>query len=195
MKIISRFFIVAGAMFSCATFAGPFGLEMGMTIDQIDKNAKQISSGKFKTDIVPKPHSSFEAYVLQFSSNTGLCYIKAVGKTFSVNSYGAELESVFTGLKDKLDTVYGKSKLLDALMPKSIWNEPNDWMMGLYKKERLLAAEWNTGTGAKLPEHLSTIVMMAHAMGTDKGWVSVDYKFNNHHSCEKEISAQEDDSL
>jgi len=30
----------------------------------------------------------------------------------------------------------------DMLLPGRIWNEPNDWMMELIKKERWLAALW-----------------------------------------------------
>ena len=47
---------VAFGLFAQVVTAGPFGLNMGMTIKQIDAKAKQAAPGVFTTSKVPKPH-------------------------------------------------------------------------------------------------------------------------------------------
>lgn len=65
-------------LFSVAPiYANPFGLEMGMSIDEIDGAAELLVSGKYKVS-VSRLHSAFEAYAVTVG---GFCAIKGnVGK-------------------------------------------------------------------------------------------------------------------
>jgi hypothetical protein len=175
--------------------AGPFGLEMGMTIQQIGGNPQQVAPGKYKTTVVPKPHSSFESYVLEVGPHSGLCWIKGIGKNVSTSQFGVELHGAFDELKGKLDQVYGTSKVADYLLPGSMWTEPQYWMMGLLKKDRSLVAFWNASSGAKLPEGLKVVALMTSPINTNTGFVSVEYAFTNEKACDAELSKADDSAL
>ena len=186
---------VMSNIFGATAFAGPFGLKMGMPLEQIDAKAKQLAPGKYQITNVPKPHSAFESYVVQVAPKAGLCWIKAIGKDITTSSYGVELKSAFYDMKEKLDKAYGNSKTTDRLLPGSIWHESNEWMMGLIKKERFLFAIWEKETGAKLKNNIITITMAAKPSARSKGYIGVDYSFSNEEECNKEIESQEDGAL
>lgn len=189
--------VVAIIMTATSTFAmaGPFGLNMGMSIKQIDPQAKEVAPGKYITTKVPKPHSSFEKYVVQVGKKNGLCWIKAIGKDIQTSSYGIELKSAFEEMNEKLTKAYGKGETTDLLMTGSIWNEPNDFMMALIKKERFLMTIWSTEKGSKVDGELKRLGLVASPGGRDKGYLSIEYSFTNEDACEKEIAAQEDSAL
>ncbi len=195
IKIYLKLAIIVVALNSGSILAGPFGLEMGMTLDQIDKNAKMLAPGKYQTKLVPKPHSSFEYYILQISPKTGLCWIKAVGNDLKVNTYGHALQTAFDEMRQRLGTIYGSSELTDRLLPGSIWNEPKDWMPGLVKNERILIAKWNKPKNDSLKGDVDIVVLAAKANKRESGYLAVDYHFKNEANCDKEIDAQADDSL
>lgn len=178
-----------------AVFAGPFGLEIGMRIDQIDKNAKALGDGKYSSKSAPKPHPAFETYVYQVGPSLGLCWIKAVGKDIPTGNYGVELKLAFSEMKLKLEQNYGKSALTDALMPKSIWHEPADFMMSLLQRERYLTATWDGESGASLPSDLRSVFLIAKASDRSTGYISVEYEFRNKDRCDREIDQKTDSVL
>ena len=104
---------------------------MGMSKQKTGVTGSEVSPVLYQLDEVPKPHSAFEAYGVKFSPNQGLCFIKAIGKDIKTNGHGFAIKSAFNGLREKLDTAYGKSDLTDLLVRGSICDEPEDWMMGL----------------------------------------------------------------
>ncbi len=182
-------------LFCISVFAGPFGLEMGMSIKQIDPNAKEIAPYIYKIQSVPKPHSAFESYVLKVSPNCGLCLIKANGKDISTNTYGVELKSSFYDMKERLEKVYGISETTDVLFPGSIWDEPNDWMMGILKDERILCSFWEKEKGLDLKDNINIIVLGVSAINQNKGYLILEYSFINKENCDKEISDLEDSAF
>ncbi len=192
-----RIFLLVLAGFLCATntFAGPFGLHMGMSVKKIGGKPEKIAPGKYKLVKVPKPHSAFEMYVVKIAPKGGLCWIKAIGKDISTSSYGFELKSAFNKMKGKLEKSYGKHETTDLLMPKSIWNEPNEFMTAMIKKERFLMAIWNRAKGSKLPHNLEEIGLIALPGGREKGYLAIEYSFTNEESCDAELAAQEDGAL
>ncbi|PKH31444.1 hypothetical protein [Shewanella sp. ALD9] len=184
-----------GLCVNSALAAGPFGLDMGMSVNSIDKNAKQAAPYVYLTTNVPKPHSAFADYAIKAAPETGLCWLKAIGKDISTSSYGIELQSAFSEMSDKLTKIYGKSETTDFLMPGSIWKDPNDFMMAMLKKERFLMAVWEKEKGSKLDGNLAQVALVASAAGRDKGYISLEYSFSNKEDCDAEIAAQEDDAL
>jgi len=196
MKKISKsvVFIVI-SLFAQMAIAGPFGLNMGMSIKQIDTKAKQAAPSVYTTTNVPKPHSAFENYAVKVAPKTGLCWIKGIGKDVSTSSYGIELKSAFEDMKSKLNKAYGKGETTDLLMPGSIWKEPNDFMMAMIKKERFLMAVWEKDKGSELKGDLVQVALIASPSGRSKGYISLEYAFSNKGKCDKEIAAQEDDAL
>jgi len=193
----SNAIVVAILFLSFATVganAGPFGLEMGMTLEQIESltGVKPVSLDNSTYNIsVPKPHSMFEQYVARISPTLGLYWIKAVGHDISTSGYGSEVRSAFNDLRRSLETTYGPSKIYDVLLPKSIWDEPGDWMMGFVVKERYLIASWTKEDGAKLPDYIKDIAIGVSVKSKTMGWVGLDYSFSNMDEAEAQAKAAE----
>ncbi len=174
---------------------GPFGLEMGMSLDEIGGMPEEISNGKYKLGNIPNPHPAFEFYAVQVCPKNGLCWIKAIGNDIRTSVYGLELKSAFSEMKEKLERVYGKSKTTDLLMPDSIWNEPKDYMIGLIKQERHLMAIWEGTESSPLKYNLVKVGLIASAKSQNIGYISIEYYFTNYDLCEKELSQQSDEAL
>lgn len=188
-------FAITGFLCVTNAMAGPFGLDMGMTLKDMGGKAEKVANGKYKLTTVPKPHSAFEAYVVQLAPKGGLCWIKAIGKDIPTSAYGIELKSAFNDMKGKLEKVYGKHETTDLLMPGSIWDEPNDFMMAMIKKERFLMAIWDNEKGSTFTDNIKKVGLIALPAGRDKGYISVEYSFTNEKACEAELAAQEDGAL
>lgn len=193
-SIVAIVIVLVSFMVSDVT-AGPFGLHKGMSLKEIGGKPEKLGNGIYKVINVPKPHSAFEGYIVKVAPKGGLCWIKAIGKDIATSSYGVELKIAFHGMEEKLEARYGKHKSMDFLMPGSIWKDPNDWMMGLIKKERVLAAFWEAAEGSSLPTDLKEISLFAKPFGSGKGYIAIEYSFTNIDSCEAELAAQEDDAL
>lgn len=178
--------------------AGPFGLEAGLSVDLIEKMTGETpklikeSESLYLIDKAPKPNDAFEQYALVISPTVGLCVVRGVGKTIQTNDYGHQLQASYGTMRDTLSSIYGKPKTYDFLMPGSIWKDSNDWMTGLYKQDRTLAAEWKE-PGIK--NNISAISIDARALSRDKGYYVVEYVFSNNPVCVAELKKQKGDSL
>ncbi|CAB5583980.1 Uncharacterised protein [Pseudomonas putida] len=180
---------------------GPFGLEAGLSKDLIEKmSGQQLTMGDETQSLYilhspPKPNDAFEEYALVISPSVGLCQIRAIGKTIVTNNYGHQLREAFTKLQDSLAAVYGKPKVFDWLLPGSIWNEPRDWTNALHKKDRTLVAEWHASSAAPLKSGVQRINMAAFAESGDKGYLAVQYSFDNYEACKAEEGKRSTSSL
>lgn len=178
--------------------SGPFGFEMGINGDVIEKMTGESpkiikeSENLYSLDRAPKPNDAFEQYGLVISPTVGLCVVRGLSKTIQTNDFGHQLQASYDAMKDALTSIYGKPKTYDFLMPSSIWKESNDWMTGLYKQDRTLAAEWK-GPGIK--NDINSISIDARAISRDKGYFVVEYAFNNSSECTAELKKQKNDSL
>jgi len=177
------FAVAATALASSGFFAqetsGPFGLRRGMTKEQVlqivGKDAvKEIKGDVLRLFAVPKPHRAFDEYSLIFSPNDGLLKIVAYAKDIRTNGFGEAVHDSFIEIRDAISKTYGEPAFtLDHLKDGSLWTEPQYWMMGLLKKERDLASDWNTA----IPNRICAIVLDARALSTDKGYVVLTYEF------------------
>lgn len=185
--------ILMGLFFTVNSFGGPFGVEMGMKIEEIDKNAKKISENGYEVS-VPKPHPAFEKYIVQTCSS-GLYSIRGVSKIIATNGYGSDLKSSFESMEKKLKNIYGKNKKYDLLMSGSLWTEQQYWMMGLSKKDRSLVSFWAKKYKSKMKDNLNYIILEAHALNQEKGLIILDYQFLNFGACVDKIESKEDNAL
>ncbi len=175
--------------------AAPFGLTQGMTLKELGGKPDPLRDRMYRFETVPKPHSAFESYVLQIGRQSGLCYIKGVGKNVETSVYGTDLQVAFQVMRDRLVSVYGVPDAeRDELLTGSIWREPNDWMMSLLKEERLRFSHWKLANRDDAKD-IQTIFLYATALSTDTGFISVEYYLSNHDQCEKEIANSENDAL
>lgn len=176
--------------------SGPFGISMGMRIDDLEAKSESIGHGKYRFSTVPKPHSAFESYIIQSSPHCGISWVKGIGKTTSTSRYGTELRLLFDEMKSRLEKVYGsRNDMTDRLMPDSIWNEMGDWMVALQKKERHLSVLWGGASGALLPHDLEHVFLYATALDDESGYIAIEYSFVNSSACDEELAALEDDVL
>lgn len=109
--------------------------------------------------------------------------------------YGIALKSTFADIKSSLDSIYGKSEKDDFLLSGSIWKEPQDWMMGLYKKERVYMASWKSTNDAMKKNSLTSIGMEIRSLSNSSGFIFLEYDFNNDSSCQKELENAKKASL
>ncbi|PWG71055.1 hypothetical protein DEM28_12445 [Enterobacter mori] len=180
---------------------GPFGLEAGLTQknieDMIGTKLKPLpdSVNLYTSDKLPKQNADFEMYGLLISPKAGLCQIRAVGKNIDTDSYGLALKSRFEDLSSSLSSLYGKAETTDLLLAGSIWKEPQDWMMGLNKKERFLSATWKGTKETPLKNNIGAISIEARANSSAQGYVYLQYTFTNDDVCQAEIEGAKKSSL
>jgi len=173
---------------------GPFGLAMGISLDELETTPIPNAPGKYVLKRVPRPHPSFESYLAQIAPRSGLCWIKAIGRDIQADSYGISVRSAYTSMRDKLASIYGQSyDEKDMLLPGSIWDEPREWMMAMKQGERHLVTFWRSRSGHKLPNDLSSMAVAATARSSHKAFIAVEYQFQNEAVCDAEINAVTDD--
>lgn len=183
---------------SSLLYAGPFGLEMGMTLKQIQKitDAKPTkSTNVYVVKKVPKQHNSIEYYNLFIGSKSGLCKINAVSKDISTSSYGTEFMSSFEAMENSLKAKYGENKKYDYLKRDSIWSKDNEWTMALKLKERILVAFWDKEIGANMSDSIVGIELEANGLSQQTGYYTLSYQFSNFSECKDEREKNVVDAL
>jgi hypothetical protein len=107
-------------------------------------------------------------------SEKGLLKVVASSNNIDTNDFGEALKDKFEQIQAGLSKAYGPGKSYDFLQAGSIWNEPQDWMMGLLKHERTLATYWELSARQ---DHVTTIALEAVALSREKGYISLGYEF------------------
>jgi hypothetical protein len=176
MKTILALFLYGSIVLS----AGSFGFEAGMSKDQVlrlvgQSAVKEVDGDRLVLTTAPTPHASFEYYVLWVSPERGLVKVGALGKNIKTSRYGDEITSAFTEIQNSITKGYGTPKTWDYLKAGSTWNEPQDWMTGLEKKERVLASYWKFTTS---PNHIDNIMLEAMAQSLEEGYLMLTYEFD-----------------
>lgn len=174
---------------------GPFGLGLGMKLQDLNFELEEVANFKYRTTSVPKPHSAFESYILFITPINGLSWIKGIGKDIQTNAYGVELRLAFSSFKGRLENVYGNSDETDFIMEDSIWCEPKDWLRAIQLKERFLCATWKADYGSKMKESLVSVSLIASAIDDSTGFLSIEYEFSNNYLAERELILFEDECL
>ena len=183
------FFLIAGII-----FAGPFGLDMGMSLDQI-RNITGENPVLYQDDFLqddfyeinpPNGHDMFESYLVQVSPTYGVVWIRAIGKEITTNGHGTQLKSAFDNLAASIERTSGKYEKRDMLMPGCMSNEPEDFVMEIAKKERMLMAIWEKEIGSTLPADTLLIFLTVSASSSSEGHVVLEY-----HSPNKKLADDE----
>ena len=186
-------FSVVFLLFCIGLFAGPFGLEMGMSLEDIGSKPVQNIGVSYEFKEVPKPHSAFDFYILQIAPKGGLYCITAIATSITCSPNGFQLKNEFDNLKEILEKNYGECYMLDGLSPGSIWDEPGDWMMSIAKEHRFYMASWDKDES--LPPDLKKIILSVSATSQNSGFVILRYDFINSDSCSTKMSAEENNAL
>ena len=155
----------------------PFGFKVGMPKAQVIALVGQQFLSKDNGDILefstaPMPHPDFETYMVGISPSTGLAEVVALSKDIQTNVYGEGVQSKFEEVKTALDMKYGTpANAFDFLRSGSLWDKPEDWMMGLVKEDRTLDTFWKVGD--------VSIDLEAKALSQEKGYLRLAYQFSN----------------
>jgi hypothetical protein len=150
-----------------------------MTKEQIvailgGKALTRVHDDAYTFSTAPSAHPEFETYICFISPEKGLLKVVALSKDIETNSFGEAVKDRFEQVQAGLSKAYGQGNLYDYLKEGSIWNEPQDWMMGLLKDERTLEAFWQLN----LPQdHITIIALKAVAISREKGYLSLGYEF------------------
>lgn len=162
---------------SCA-FAGPFGIEMGWTLDQCKKaGARMIGDSYVENGVTsffftpPKMHSSFDEYIIRIDDVYGVYDIAAYSGTIDTAGSGSQIKSKFVTIRDQIAKTYGEPLMLDYLDKGSIWDEPQYWMMGLVKGERHYSAMWFGKEG----DPVMMVFLRVEAKYSDEGEIILSY--------------------
>lgn len=181
---------------------GPFGLKKGLTQEQLasaTKGLKLISPGYYTFDAAPATYPGVDQYLAVVGPKTGLCKVMASFSLRHVSAYGEDIKDQVSRLSEALTEKYGKpTRIFDYLKPGSIWDKPNDWYMGLYKKERVLQHFWLTDptrNGKPLPNMLSAITIKATARGGSGADVDLAYEFDNIDECFASLKSADNAAL
>ncbi len=185
--------VLALALVALPAEAGPFGFEMGMTIEQVRRVVKLEpvdGKGRFLARTAPKPHPAFEAYALAFSPTTGLAKVIALGKDIETKDTGLELRRAFDDLRQSLDAKYGNGERTDLLTAGSTMPSPSWWMLKLNAGEQVLEGLWKA-SDLPLPDNLRSILLRAEARSLSQGILVLSYEFTNY----TDLKAAEDEAL
>jgi len=133
---------------SSCVYAGPFGLEMGWKLSDLDAAGIQYEETSRSGDIIKykvnpaKPHSSFTTYVVGIDKIEGIYDITAITDVINDSDLGTKTKELYAKIRDQLALSYGKQEEFDFLQYGSIWKDVDDWMFGLYKGDRILMSYW-----------------------------------------------------
>ncbi len=195
MKLNKLFFAVVFFFIAGIIFAGPFGLDMGMSLEQLRSltgENPELIRGDFYEINPPNGHDMFESYLVQVSPKYGVVMIKAIGKDITTNGHGTQLKSAFNNLVASIERTYGKYEKIDYLLRGSIWDEPEDFMMGIVREDRYLLASWGNEAGSTLPADISLIGVVVSASSSSKGWINLEYYSPNKELADNEKQAEQD---
>lgn len=172
--------LVAFVLLACsAVFAGPFGIEMGWSYDQLVASGVQIvgdprvNNNVTTYEVAPvKTHPSFDYYLVRIDEKEGVYSIEAYG-SIPTSEYGTQAKEAYENMKKQLGKSYGKPDEVEYLKSKSLWDEPRYWMMGLVKQDRTCASFW---TFKNRKDQLSIIALELTAKYTDTGRLELAYQ-------------------
>lgn len=171
---------------------------MGTTISQLSKMGAiyDDEAGLYVVRNPPVKNNSFDEILVLASPRVGVCKVVGLGKEMIVSGDGQALRSAFSNFNNILNTKYGvATSKFDYLKSSSIWNDSNDWMMGLRMKDRTLAHYWMRSKGAKLTNNIGALMLEAKALSSTKGYIVVGYEYTNYDKCNQEKEVRDGSGL
>ena len=187
--------ILLGALLSflpVIAFSGPFGFSN----DSTPSGAHCLQTDDpmwYRCDSAPKAHSDFDFYLIQYHSDVGVCFLKAVGKDIKANSFGTQLTAQMDKIKNQISSKYG-SPNGDVDEPRlgSIWTDPEDFMTSILKKERFIFTDWKVDASK---HGFDQIAMTIKAIVSDEGYVVVEYYYPASDKCDEIVNESEASSF
>ena len=151
------FLILLFTLLPFTIFAGPFGLKMGMTLEDItlvcEEEPKHVYDDVYYIKPVKK-HPLFETYKVFVHEEKGLYKIEAMSSLIYSNKFGTELKESFNEVKNRIAKTYGTPMIYDKYNKSADSDYSNEeyWFYALNKGYRSLYASW--GEGYLLPDNI-----------------------------------------
>jgi hypothetical protein len=127
-------------------FCGPFGINFGMSLEQV-RHACKTTPENIGDDwyiITPlNTHELFERYAIQIHPRYGVYFIKAISREISTNGHGTELISRFNNLVSNIERTYGNYLKKDRLNLESVFTGSQHFMYTLSNGDRELVVFWD----------------------------------------------------
>lgn len=154
---VKRFLIcgLLSVFFLSGLCAGPFGLSMGMNLDEIrdacggarpEKAAEVISPNLDDDEYVVYPektHSAFERYFVRVDEEAGLYAIGAESSAIPDDGYGETVKARFYSVVESISKTYGEPEITDAYWgERGVFDGDSNWMTQLIRGHRVLDAVW-----------------------------------------------------
>lgn len=138
--------IIMGIFCIQYAFAGPFGINKGMSFAQV-KTACKTSPKHIKDNLYeitpPKTNEMFKTYYVRIDPDYGVYWLKAISNDIYTNNYGERVKSTFQSLVESIRKTYGKElDFRDELKEGSIWGDSKNFMYALQHGDRELSAMW-----------------------------------------------------
>lgn len=156
-KLLCSVVIIGLALFE--VFAGPFGLEWGMSLNDVKAKGEILTeleatySSRAFSYLPIKRHSTFIEYEIELGLEEGLMRVAAVSNAIKSNKYGTEVKAAFEAIASSISKMYGKPiEEIEEVDKESFWvKDSPDWMMSLYEGARRIMTIWgNEDTGVVL---------------------------------------------
>lgn len=150
-------FLICGllsAFFLSGLCAGPFGLSMGMNLEEIRDACGGVRPEKaaefdfdFGDDVYvispEKKHSAFDIYFARVNEDAGLYRIIAGADAIPDTDYGENVKNRFYSVAESISKTYGKPEITDAYRgERGLFDGVSDWMTALTRGDRVLEALW-----------------------------------------------------
>ena len=154
-------------------FAGPFGLEMGMTLEEIREKCGSSKVKCIDGDVYdirpPKSSELFPIYYASIDDAFGLYCIKVFS---SFRSY-SDCLLLFNDLAKRFEAYYGKSQ-----NTKKVKDIPPVYIT--FSPDTIIQYQWELPQCKKLgKEKIASVIFSIEEITQDQGCVMLSYKFNN----------------
>lgn len=165
-------------------FAAPFGLKMGMTLDEITEACSGSKPIYVENDcyyVFPvKKHPLFKHYIAFVDNEKGLYCLKAISDDIQTNDYGTEIQNAFAEIKERVSKTYGRPRMIDEIASDSLWKDAKYWVDALVDGARTYACIWESSAKNKLKDDLIDVSIYASAQRVPQiGWIILEYDFSN----------------
>lgn len=200
MKRKVLFCLILIQIIAASLYAGPFGLEKGMTFEEVTEACGGKKPYRIENDdryyIYPeKSHSRFVKYIAWISEDYGLYAVRGISDDIVTNKYGEELKSAFYAFVPRITKVYGEAEeVFDDLTEHDtyyIWRDNQYWLNAFKDGGRDLYARWMSEDGSPLKDDVYRILLWTSSSGYNNTVLLIDYEFTNI----MEVKNQEDEVL
>jgi hypothetical protein len=153
---------------------GPFGLHMGMRLEEIGVPEKSTYE-LHQFDNLPSGHPFFTKYMLSIAPTAGLFHVNAWQEFHDGNASEANLRGTFEELRGAFEEFFGSSTAVDE----------SRFIEGIRCLE--LSAVWTRSRGARLYDDVTTIILSVHQDHRTYGTVKAQFFYSNFLRAQSEV--------